>query len=272
MQELDLAPEFVEVAGVRTELRQEGAGRPILFLHPGMGIGLDGSSAFVRRMSEVGGVLAPSHPGFGASELPSWMNSVDDLAYFYLDLLDKLDLRDVVLVGASLGGWIAAAVAVKSTARLCSVVLLDAFGIKISGRETRDIADVHALTRTELSRRLYANPTADTRDFASFSDDRLRAIARGRETEAFIAWSPYMYDPKLIHRLHRIDVPTLVLWGAADGIVAPDYGRAYASAIPNARFHLIDGAAHMPHIEQPIAVAALVASLAGFHQKSRVPA
>ena len=71
-----------------------------------------------------------------------------------------------------------------------------------------------------------------------------------------------MHDPKLKGRLHRIDVPTLVLWGAQDRIVAPDYGRAYAAAIPNARFATIDQAGHFPHLEQPDEFASQVLSFA----------
>jgi pimeloyl-ACP methyl ester carboxylesterase len=81
------------------------------------------------------------------------------------------------------------------------------------------------------------------------------AAARNREATARYAWSPYMHDPKLRGRLHRIRVPTLLLWGSADRILSEAYGRAYAAAIPAARFELIERAGHFPHLEQPQAVA-----------------
>jgi pimeloyl-ACP methyl ester carboxylesterase len=80
-------------------------------------------------------------------------------------------------------------------------------------------------------------------------------MARSRESTGRYAWSPYMHNPKLKGRLHRINVPTLVLWGAADRVVKPEYGRAYAGAIPIARFATIEGAGHFPHLEQPVAFA-----------------
>jgi pimeloyl-ACP methyl ester carboxylesterase len=244
--------DFITVSGIRQELVTAGQGQPILFLHPALG--LAGAETCLDLLARSGRVIAPSHPGFGRSDLPAWMNRVDDLAYFYLDLMDQLDLRDVVLVGASFGGWIAAEIAVKSTARLSRVVLAGAVGIKVGGREQRDIADIYALPRAELDRRMYSDP-ARMPDAASLSDEQLCLLARNREAEALFGWSPYMHDPKLTRRLHRIDVPTLVLWGAADGIVSPDYGRAFAAAIPGASFELIEGAAHLPHIEQPAAFA-----------------
>jgi pimeloyl-ACP methyl ester carboxylesterase len=109
--------QVITVHGIKMEAIVAGRGRPLLFLHPGLG--LFGADAFLARLGGSHQVIAPSHPGFGHSDLPDWMSNVDDLAYFYLDLLDELDIRDAVLVGASLGGWIAAEIAVKSTARHC---------------------------------------------------------------------------------------------------------------------------------------------------------
>ena len=76
-------------------------------------------------------------------------------------------------------------------------------------------------------------------------------VARNREATARYAWSPYMHDPKLKGRLHRIRIPTLLLWGAADRILSEAYGRAYCAAIPGARFETIERAGHFPHLEQP---------------------
>src|SRR4029077_1632801 len=115
--------EFVVVRGGKIEVRKAGRGQPLVFLHPGMG--LFGADSFLAALSNHFGVIAPSHPGFGLSELPDWMSTVDDLAYQYLDFLEEHDLRDVILVGSSFGGWIAAEIAVKSTDRIGCVVLVD---------------------------------------------------------------------------------------------------------------------------------------------------
>src|SRR5215475_14774688 len=116
------------VNGIRLEVVEKGRGRPLLFLHPG--IGLDPNAPIIDKLAERARVIAPSHPGFGGSEQPRAFTTVDDLAYFYLDLLDELDLKDAAVVGVSLGGWIAAEMAVKSTQRISRLVLANAVGIK----------------------------------------------------------------------------------------------------------------------------------------------
>jgi len=252
---------FIDIRGVRIEMIDRGTGRPILFLHPGVGI--DPSAAVLDHLGKAGmRLLAPSHPGFGRSDLPNSFTTVDDLAYFYLDMLDALDLRETVVVGVSLGAWIAAEIAVKSTVRIAKLVLADAVGIRVSDDpETSDIADIFAMPEKDFTALAYHDPAKGTRD-PSWPDEKLVAIARNLESTARFAWSPYMHDPKLKDRLHRIDVPTLLLWGLRDRIVTPDYGRAYAAQIPGARFSIIDQAGHFPHIEQPAEFARQVLSFA----------
>jgi pimeloyl-ACP methyl ester carboxylesterase len=240
------------------EIIDRGKGRPLLFLHPG--IGIDPDAPVLDHLSKSMRLLAPSHPGFGRSELPEAFTTVYDLAYFYLDLFDALDLRDTIVVGVSLGAWIAAEIAVKSTARIARLVLADAVGIRVSDDpETPDIADIFAMPEKEFIALAYHDPAKGARD-PSWPDEKLVAQARNLESTGRFAWGPYMHNPKLKGRLHRIDVPTLMLWGAQDRIVTSDYGRAYAAAIPGASFALIDRAGHFPHIEQPEAFAKQVLS------------
>src|SRR5262245_60062948 len=136
------APKVVN--GVRLEVIERGRGAPLLFLHPE--IGIEGSAPAIDALARSRRVIAPTHPGFGGSDLPKGFSTVDDLSYFYLDFLEALSLRDVALVGVSFGAWIAAEIAVKSTERISHLVLVNAVGIKVSDRETRDIVDVWALT------------------------------------------------------------------------------------------------------------------------------
>jgi pimeloyl-ACP methyl ester carboxylesterase len=239
----------VSVQSTRVEMLDLGHGRPMLFLNAG--IGIDPGTAALNELAKRLRVIAPSHPGFGATERPSWITTVDDLSYFYLDLLDALDLNEVILAGVSFGAWIAAEIAIKCTTRLSRLVMADAVGIKVSDRETRDIADIFAMTEDEFNTAAFAKPSIGAKDYKSMSEADLLRTARNREQLARFAWSPYMHDPKLCHRLHRIGVPTLFIWGAQDRIVSADYGRRYCAAVPGARFQLIDGAGHLPHIEQP---------------------
>jgi pimeloyl-ACP methyl ester carboxylesterase len=239
----------IKINGIRIDAVERGTGSPLLFLHPH--IGLHPAAPVLDRLAARARLIAPTHPGFGNSDQPRSFDRVDDLAYFYLDLLDELDLKDVTLVGVSLGGWIAAEMAVKSTARMARVVLADPVGIKVGSRETRDIADIFAITEKDFNERAYVDPALGTRDYKTMDEADVRIVARNREATARYVWSPYMHDPKLKDRLHRIRIPTLLLWGDSDRILSEPYGRAYAAAIPGARFEMMAKAGHFPHLDQP---------------------
>lgn len=260
MSDVTAEPASIEVRGIRISMIDRGSGRPLLFLHPS--IGIDPGAPVLDKLAAGAHLLAPSHPGFGTSELPREFTTVDDLAYFYLDLMDALDLRDVVMVGVSFGAWIAAEIAIKSTARIARLVLADAVGIRVSERETPDIADIFAITEKDFIALAFHDPAKGARD-PSWPEARVVAQARNLESTARFAWQPYLHDPKLKGRLHRIDRPTQLLWGAQDRIVTPDYGRAYAAAIPGARFALIEQSGHFPHLEQPDEFARRVLAFAG---------
>jgi pimeloyl-ACP methyl ester carboxylesterase len=239
----------IAVNGTNIELVERGDGRPILFLHPG--IGIDANAPVLDALARGGRVIAPSHPGFGASQLPKGMSTVDDISYFYLDLLDQLDLDDILVVGVGLGGWIAAEIAVKDCSRFSQLVMANAIGVKIGDRETRDIVDIWSLMPAEFNTLAYFDPKAGERDYKALPEQESLIAARNREAHARVAWSPYMHNPKLKHRLHRIKLPTLFLWGTADRILSETYGRGYGALIPGAKFETIERAGHFPHLEQP---------------------
>jgi pimeloyl-ACP methyl ester carboxylesterase len=239
----------ISVSGIRIELIERGEGRPLLFLHPE--IGIDEKSPALARLAARARVLAPVHPGFGASELPKGFDSIDDLAYFYLDFMQQLALEHVAVLGVALGGWIAAEIAIKTSERISHLVLANAVGIKVGSREERDIADIFAMTEEEFLKLAFCDPKSGHRDYKTMPEEELRSAARNREATARYGWSPFLHDPKLKARLYRIGIPTLVLWGKQDRIASEEYGRAYCAAIPGARFELIDQAGHFPHIEQP---------------------
>ena len=242
------APTLV-VNGTRIDIIERGAGRPLLFLHPENGI--EPALPAIDELAKGARVIAPTHPGYGRSELPKGTRTVDDLSYFYLDLLDQLDLRDLAVVGVSLGAWLAAEIAVKSSARFSRLVMANAVGVKIGDRETRDIADIFALTEKEYLDIAYYDPAAGVRDYKAVPDAEVLAAARAREATARLAWNPFFHNPRLKSRLHRIRIPTLFLWGTHDRMLSESYGRAYCALIPGARFELIDCAGHFPHQEQP---------------------
>ena len=238
----------IDLAGTKLGYREAGAGATVLFLHGAAGAAWD---PLLDRLSNGYRMLAPEHPGFGRGQIPDWMMSVGDVAFFYLDLMQALDLRNVHLVGHGLGGWIAAEIAVKDSSRLSRLVMANAIGVKIGDRETRDIVDIWALMPDEFNALAYFNPKAGERDYKNLPEAESLAAARNREAYARLAWSPYMHNPKLKNRLHRIKLPTLFLWGTADRVLSDKYGRGYCDLIAGAKFEPIEKAGHFPHIEQP---------------------
>jgi pimeloyl-ACP methyl ester carboxylesterase len=247
---------MISIAGVELELVERGRGAPILYLRGGAGIASD--IAFIDLLAKQRRVIAPSHPGFGKSSLPDWLDSVDDIAHIYLELMDRLGLTRTDLVGFSIGGWIAAEIATKVPERLNRLVLIGPVGVKTGKPDKLDIPDVFAMPRDKLDRLLYHDPAKNAADLASMPEDELHIVARNRETLALLTWEPYMHNPKLRHRLHRVNVPTLFLRGASDGIISAEYLERYAALIPQARTETIAEAGHLPHVEQPTATAAKV--------------
>src|SRR5947199_6139340 len=252
--------EHIDLGGIAVETLIIGNGPPLLFLHGGDYVAQN--RPFLDRLARRFRVIAPRHPGFGTTPRPAWFRSVNDIAYLYLDLIDRLDLHRVTLVGSSFGGWVALELAVRSTARLGRLVLIDSLGLKFGGREERDIADIYALPADEALRRTFSDPARFAPDYTTFDEAELQAIARDREATALYGWKPYMHNPALVRWLHRVTVPSLVLWGDKDGIVAPSYGEKLPASLPSAGFEPITGAAHYPQIEQPEAVADRIARLA----------
>ena len=251
----------ISLAGTSLDLFESGQGRPLLFLHAGEGLAPE--RPWLDLLARHYRVIAPWHPGYGNSPLIDSDGTVDDLAYLYLDLARELQLGDAILVGACLGGWVAAEMMVRSTARFSRLVLAAPLGIKLRGRDERDIADMHAVTRAEYLRLAWADPASGEVDFAALPDSELAAIVRGREAFALYGWKPYMHNPRLKRGLHRIDRPTLLLWGAEDGIVTPAYGEGWRQAIPGAGLEIIPGAGHFPHWEQPEAFVQRLTAFAG---------
>jgi len=244
-----MAGERLMVSGIEIEVVRRGSGRQILALHGFQTI--DPDARFLDLLGRYGEVIAPSGPGFGHSPRPKDFDTVYDLVHLYLDLLNALPGDKVTLVGFSFGGWLAAEIAAACSHRLGKLVLVDPLGVKISDRETPDILDIFNKSPDEVRRKSWYDPERYAPDFNAMSDETLVVYARNREALCLYAWHPYMYNAQLPRWLGRIKTPTLLLWGASDRVVTPDYGRAYSSLIPGSRFELIEAAGHHPEIEQP---------------------
>lgn len=241
--------ELVDVGGTRIEVVRRGRGRPLLFLCGEETLEL--AAPFLDELAREHEVIIPSPPGFGRSDRPDWITNPDDISYLYLELVDLLGLDDIAVVGCSLGGFIAAAMATKDDGFMSKLVLVGPYGVKIDGPSDVEIADIWVLPPRKVAELKWFDPARGQRDFTAMPEAALTVVARNSESFARFCWEPYLHDPKLRHRLHRIKVPTLLVWGANDGITSPSYGRAYADFITGARMALIDQAGHYPHLEQP---------------------
>lgn len=246
--------------GQEIDVVRKGSGQPLLLLHGGGGPVT--ALPFADRLAEKFEVIAPTHPGFAGSRIPDHFNRVDDLVFLYLDLLDELDLNDVVLMGFSMGGWTATELATMNSTRLSKLILVDSVGVKVGGREDRDIADVFALPGEKLAELMFHDPSRAP-NLHEMPDEQLQIVAGNRMALGVYTWDPYMHNPKLPHRLHRIKIPTHFIWGASDGLVTVDYGRKFCRMIDGATMTVIEEAGHSPQTEQPDAFVDAVFKFAG---------
>jgi pimeloyl-ACP methyl ester carboxylesterase len=238
----------MSLGGVEIEVDIRGSGQPLLLLSGEEQ--LENDHSMVDEWAKTRQVITPSAPGFGISPRPGWFTSVDDIAYVYMDLVEKLGLKDAIVAGFGLGGWIAAEMATKDDSFISKLVLTSAYGVKLGGPFDVDIADIWIAHPSKVMAMKWHDPEKGKRDFASMSDDELTIIAQNTETFARYCWEPYMHNPKLRHRLHRIQVPTLFIWGESDGMTSPAYGKGYSELVPGAKFETIAKAGHYPHLEQ----------------------
>jgi pimeloyl-ACP methyl ester carboxylesterase len=240
---------FVTLGDAKIELERRGSGKPLLLLYGEEALETD--ALFIDELARKYEVFIPSPPGYGRSNRPDWITNMDDIAYLYLDLIEKLDLKKVTVVGCSLGGWIALEMATKDDSRFTKLLLVDPYGVKIGGPFDRDIEDIWCTHPATLAKLKWHDTEKGKRDFPAMPEDKLSIIARNSETTARFCWEPYLHNPKLKHRLNRVQVPTMFVWGKSDGVVKESYGRAYAKLIKGAKFVAVAKAGHYPHLEQP---------------------
>jgi pimeloyl-ACP methyl ester carboxylesterase len=241
----------LDVPGIGTitvSYSDQGSGRTFLLLHGGGGPLTVAAFGGVLATERGARVIIPVHPGFGGTSRPDGLGSIRQLAAVYVTLLDALDLHDVTVIGNSIGGWIAAEIALLARPRVAGVVLVDAVGIEVEGHP---VADFFSLSFPELARLSYYAPDAFRIDPSTLSPEQLAVMAGNRAALAVYSGEFAMADPSLRERLASVASPTLVVWGDSDGIVDPAYGRAYAAAIPGAEFEELEHVGHLPQLEAP---------------------
>ena len=241
----------IKVAGigpVDLTVEERGDGQPFLMLHGGAGPQSVAAFALLLAEKDHNRVLTPIHPGFGGTPRPDGLHSVAGLAALYGALLDQLGLENVTVIGNSVGGWIAAEMALLGSPRISGIVLLDAVGIEVEGHP---VADVSALSVPEIQALSFHDPSPFRVDPATIPDAQKAVMAANGAALAVYAGSSAMADPTLLGRLNDITVPTVVLWGESDQIAEPAYGQAFAAAIDGARFAVLPATGHMPQMETP---------------------
>ena len=246
--------ETLSVRGRETRLLRGGRGQPLLFLHD--------SWAYRwlpvhDRLAAQHQVIIPLHPGFAGSAGLEEMDRIEDLVFHYLDLCEVLRLEQPILMGASLGGWIAAEFAIRYSGTLRALILVDALGLRVPGAPA---ADVFQLEPAQVRAALFADAaTALAHEFVPEAPppEAIEAMLKARQAFARFAWQ-FPDDPKLASYLYRVKCPTLVVWGEHDGVVPVAHARLFQEEVAGAECRILPSCGHLPHVEHPDMLTAVV--------------
>lgn len=224
---------------------EAGVGRPVLILHGGGGPFT--VAGIADHLAETMHTITPTHPGWNGMDRPEWFTGIDDLALAYLQYLEDNQLRDALVIGSSMGGWIGSEMAVRDGAGLITgLILIDAVGIKVDAHPIRDF---FALDARGVAKYAWHDADRFYVDPATVPPEQAARTKANMATMRVIAGD--MNDPKLMRRLGRVRISVLAIWGDSDGIVTPAYAAAYVDAFPNGRLEVVKDAGHLPQIEQP---------------------
>jgi pimeloyl-ACP methyl ester carboxylesterase len=245
----------IALGDAKIRLARGGGGRPVLVLHHD--IGTLPRLPFYDALAQHFDVLVPNHPGYGRSERAEWLRSVRDVAVLYQWLLSDLGIERPTLVGLGFGGWIAAEMATMAPTAWHRLVLVGAMGVK---PPEGDILDQAILSYIDYARAGFHDQAAFARVYGDVSTDQLVEWDLCREMSFRIAWKPYMYSQTLPHLLGGVRAPALIVWGDDDRVVPKSAGELYAARLRQARFESVAAAGHCVEMEQPDALARLVAA------------
>jgi pimeloyl-ACP methyl ester carboxylesterase len=243
-------PETITVAGRPVILRHAGTGDAFVYLHSTLGEAARWLP-YLETWSRKFHVLAPIHPGFGPSVDFDHIDTVEDLAFHYVQLFDALGLDQVILGGVSLGGWLAAEFAVRWPERVKRLWIADAPGFWVDEQPLPDLFRIMQ-DRAKVRQLLFYDPESYIARMVipdSGDEEQIVTAYRQMTVLARLMWDR-PYSPKLGERLARVSCPTLLLWGADDRLVPPAYGEAYHKHLPDAEFMRIPKCGHMPMFER----------------------
>jgi pimeloyl-ACP methyl ester carboxylesterase len=247
------------VRDVNVRTLTTGSGEPLVFLHGAGGMPLGGR--FLEGLAASFTVTVPEHPGFGQSDTPQTIRNIGDMAMYCLDMLASLKLGRVHLVGASLGGWIAAEAAIRNTTHIASLSLMAPAGLRVKGVP---IGDNFIWSPEENVRNLvHDQKLADAMLAATPTEAEMEEQLKNRFMVTRLGWEPRWFDPALARWLHRVDVPALVLWGAEDQLFPARFAQEWGERIPGAAIEILPGCGHLMHLEKPDAVVDRIATFIG---------
>jgi pimeloyl-ACP methyl ester carboxylesterase len=250
---------FLDVQGTRVRVQRKGSGSPVLVLHGEEGVGQ--WHPLYEQLSRRHQVLVPEHPGMGQSDQPAWLESIQDVVYHELDLLDAMGLEQVNVVGESFGGWLAAELAVGHTPRIRKLVLIGPYGVRPAGTS---MPDIFAMSGEQLAQATYHDQALAARVAEHRpSREELERQLRDKATLSRVGWNPYLEDPQLQVWLRRVTCPTLLIWGAQDRIVPVNVAQAWLARLPDATLHVVENAGHLPQVERADEVARAVSAFLG---------
>jgi pimeloyl-ACP methyl ester carboxylesterase len=234
-----------KVRDIEVRLWRDGAGTALMFLHGAAGV--PAWMPFFTQLAGAHEVLLPEHPGFGHSDNPAWIRNVGDVAMYYLDFLDGLG-KQVHLVGHSLGGWIAAELAVRNCSRLASLSLIAPAGVRVKGVPS---GDNFIWSPEELARNLFHDQSFAEQMIAyTPSEEEADLQLTNRFMAAKLGWEPRWFNPALERWLHRIKVPVFVLWGREDKIMPSAYAKVWQERVPDVRVEIVPECGHLPQVEK----------------------
>ncbi|PKV95192.1 pimeloyl-ACP methyl ester carboxylesterase [Amycolatopsis echigonensis] len=233
---------FTSAGPVEIAVQDHDRTRTFLLLHGGGGVATMAGFADLLAERTRSRVLLPTHPGFNGTPKAAELTDVTALAKAYVAMLDHLDVSNVTVVGNSFGGWLAAEIALLHSPRVTRAVLVDGIGIEV---DSHPLADVRGKTIAEIQQFSFHDPAKAPKPPAGSSGPSPDVVALVGYT------GPTMSDPSLAERLSKVDIPAHVLWGESDRIADPQYGEAYASAIPGATFTVLPRTGHLPQVETP---------------------
>ncbi|PKB73518.1 MAG: hypothetical protein BZY75_01485 [SAR202 cluster bacterium Io17-Chloro-G7] len=239
----------LSVGGIDVQMFSGGSGPALLFLH-GAG-GNAGWQPYHEELAKSHTVYAPSMPGFNGTPRPDWVGSITDVCHFNQELVAALGLDQYVLMGASMGGWVAAEMAAMDRHQIKALVLIDAAGIKPENGEIAEIFMVGNDTRLKL--RFYDTSQVENYDqyTQALTPEQSDVQHSNQAMASRLCWRPYLHNPSLSHYLAKVSTPTLVVWGKQDAIIPEECGVQYQKALPNATLKVIDHCGHSPQVEKP---------------------